>query len=36
MISSQACASPLGNLLGGTLFVAMPFQVIAWLEQRAN
>jgi formate/nitrite transporter FocA (FNT family) len=26
----------LGNLLGGTLFVALPFQVIAWLQQRAR
>jgi hypothetical protein len=33
---TSLCITALGNLLGGTLFVAMPFQVIAWLEQRAN
>lgn len=25
-----------GNLIGGTVFVALPFQVVAWLQQRAR
>jgi formate/nitrite transporter FocA (FNT family) len=33
---TNLCITALGNLIGGTLFVAMPFQVIAWLQQRAN
>jgi formate/nitrite transporter FocA (FNT family) len=27
------CITALGNLIGGTLFVAMPFRVIAWLHR---
>lgn len=26
----------LGNLIGGTVFVALPFQVIAWLQQKGR
>lgn len=33
---TSLCITALGNLIGGTLFVAMPFQVIAWLQHRAN
>ena len=25
-----------GNLIGGTVFVALPFQIVAWLQQRAR
>jgi formate transporter len=25
-----------GNLIGGTVFVALPFQLVAWLQQRAR
>ena len=33
---TSLCITALGNLIGGTLFVAMPFWVIAWLQHRAN
>ncbi|MFT2016941.1 formate/nitrite transporter family protein [Streptomyces sp. 796.1] len=31
---TNLCVTTLGNLLGGTLFVALPFQATAWLQER--
>jgi formate transporter len=31
---TNLCATSVGNLIGGTLFVALPFQLVAWLLQR--
>lgn len=33
---TDLCITTVGNLIGGTLFVALPFQAIAWLQQRAR
>jgi formate/nitrite transporter FocA (FNT family) len=30
------CVTTLGNFIGGTLFVALPFQLVAWLQQRTR
>lgn len=33
---TNIAVTTLGNLIGGALFVALPFQAIAWLQQRAR
>lgn len=33
---ANLCVTALGNLVGGILFVALPFQVIAWLQRRGG
>jgi formate/nitrite transporter FocA (FNT family) len=31
---ANLCVTAVGNLIGGTVLVALPFQVIAWLQKR--
>ncbi|HET6501689.1 MAG TPA: formate/nitrite transporter family protein [Amycolatopsis sp.] len=33
---TDICVTTVGNLLGGTVFVALPFQLVAWLQQRGR
>jgi formate/nitrite transporter FocA (FNT family) len=33
---ANLCITALGNLIGGTVFVALPFQALAWLQQRGR
>jgi formate/nitrite transporter FocA (FNT family) len=33
---TNICITTVGNLIGGTVFVAVPFQLVAWLQQRGR
>ncbi|BBZ13334.1 formate/nitrite transporter family protein [Mycobacterium branderi] len=35
-LATNLCVTTLGNLIGGTVFVAVPFQLVAWLQQPAR
>ncbi|TNC28054.1 formate/nitrite transporter family protein [Amycolatopsis alkalitolerans] len=35
-LAANLCVTTVGNLVGGALFVALPFQAIAWLQQRVR
>ncbi|ORV14091.1 hypothetical protein AWB95_11040 [Mycobacterium celatum] len=35
-VAMNLCVTTIGNLVGGTIFVAVPFQLVAWLQQRAR